>query len=62
MRYYWDEDIDSCIARMSSAAHVYGYEYLGASHRLVISPLTEKCCLSFMGALQMDLGKSDRLL
>ena len=30
IRYYWEEEIDNCVARMSSAMYVYGHEYLGA--------------------------------
>ncbi|XP_066588945.1 dynein axonemal heavy chain 6 [Prorops nasuta] len=56
LRYYWDDEIDNCIARMSNAEYLYGYEYLGASRRLVITPLTDKCYLCLMGALQLDLG------
>ena len=39
-RYYWDADIDDCVVRMSNSHYIYGYEYLGASPRLVITPLT----------------------
>ena len=40
LRYYWDYDMDNCVVRMSNSVYVYGYEYLGASARLVITPLT----------------------
>lgn len=40
LRYYWDPDLDNCVVRMSNSMYIYGYEYLGASPRLVITPLT----------------------
>ncbi len=40
VRYYWDQEIDNCVVRMSNSHYIYGYEYLGASARLVITPLT----------------------
>lgn len=48
LRYYWDLDQDTCLATMALATYVYGYEYLGACPRLVITPLTVSphltCC------------------
>ena len=58
LRYYWEADEDDCIVRMSNSNYLYGYEYLGACSRLVVTPLTDRCYLCLMGALQLDLGGS----
>eukprot|EP00971_Amphidinium_carterae_P130300 2581282-Amphidinium_carterae.1 len=59
LRYYWEEDdrgTDHCWVRMVSTSFPYGYEYLGNSFRLVITPLTDMCYMTLMGAQSLNLG------
>ena len=56
LRYYWETDIDDCMIKHSDAKIAYGYEYMGATSRLVITPLTDRCWLTLTGSYALKLG------
>ena len=58
LRYYWEVDNDDCWIRHSDARLHYGYEYMGATSRLVITPLTDRCWMTLTGSYALKLGGS----
>ena len=56
LRNYWLDDSNEFIIRQSTSNIPYGYEYMGCTSRLVITPLTDRCWMTITGALHLKLG------
>ena len=56
LRYYWTEQNLELMVSMVTATIPYGWEYLGNSLRLVITPLTDRCYVTLSMGLRLFLG------
>ena len=56
LRYSWEDAKQIVVVRQINAVLNYGYEYMGATSRLVITPLTDRCWITITGAINIKLG------
>ncbi|KAG9349499.1 hypothetical protein JZ751_027944, partial [Albula glossodonta] len=56
LRHRWDDDRRHCYINICDAQFQFSYEYLGNTHRLVITPLTDRCYITLTQSLHLTMS------
>ncbi|XP_018585062.2 dynein heavy chain 11, axonemal [Scleropages formosus] len=56
LRHRWDEEKQHCYVNICDAQFQFSYEYLGNTHRLVITPLTDRCYITLTQSLHLTMS------
>ncbi|XP_047736646.1 dynein axonemal heavy chain 3-like [Hyalella azteca] len=54
LRLWWQQEL--VVVHMVYTSLLYGYEYLGNTSRLVVTPLTDRCFRTLLSAMRLCLG------